>query len=87
MAEAVALAATVITILALVKESISRYRCFTRAFEELESLRGELEDFAVLLDEIKDQHSPNATKAVRTALHRAALNIQKLHSTIQNKVL
>ncbi|KAL9022915.1 MAG: hypothetical protein Q9180_008494 [Flavoplaca navasiana] len=86
MAEAIALAASVITIVALVKESISKYRCFTRASEELESLRGELEDFAVLIDEIKDQHSASATQAVRTALHRASLNLQQLHSTIQNKV-
>ncbi|KAL8924226.1 MAG: hypothetical protein Q9208_004190 [Pyrenodesmia sp. 3 TL-2023] len=87
MAEAVALFASVITIAALVKESVRRVRTFLRASEELVALQEQVEDFAVLVRDIKDQHASTAPQTITTALFRATQTLRHLHSLMKTKVL
>ncbi|KAL8901605.1 MAG: hypothetical protein Q9207_005117 [Kuettlingeria erythrocarpa] len=87
MAEAVALFASVITIVALVKDGVRRVRTFFRASEELVALQEQVGDFAALVSDIKDHHAGPAPQTVTTALFRATLTLEHMHSIIKTKVL
>lgn len=87
MAEVVATFASVLTLATLVKEAIRRVKLVYRASEELKALQEQVEDFASLVKDIKDEQTQSVPPAIAAALHRATLTLGQLHNVIRSKVL